>query len=153
MNKILKFLNILFNKKNDPAERMVKNEQSLPKFKRVYANCDLPEERHDFTLWDVICIRESELLERLYRHLITANEIIYYCHTYGVSCSVKTIKFGWCRLYLPYDKHDFKFGIYRSGTRYDIREISDLERFLPLYNFINDFVKKASEEYQYDKNL
>lgn len=130
-------------------------QNNKPKFVRVYSTNDLPKEPYSFMFWDVVYLEKEQLglFKKLYEHLSTASEIYYFCHKGGVSCSVNTKKFGWCKLELNFNKMFTEFGIYKSQTRYDINYDYQLNTYPPLYDFISDFIDKARKEYLEDRNL
>lgn len=141
MNKILRFFKHLIS------------EISKPGFIRVYSYEDLPKRFSSFGFWDTIEIDDEESLERIYKHISTASVIYYYCSKRAVECNVKTKKYGYCLLTLHYGLWGTEFGIYKSGTRYDIYNPSILTKCKPLYEFLEKFVSKAGNEYSYDRNL
>ena len=133
----------------------IKTKETLPKLprlKRVYSWGDLPKPVCGIW-WDTINISDQQSLEKIYKHLSTAWEIVYYCTETAVQCSVYTRKYGWCLLTLHYSLCFTEFGIYKSMTRYDIYNVSDVMKYMPLYHFIASFVKRCYAEYQNDKNL
>lgn len=124
----------------------------MPRLRRVYSWWDLPKERHNL-YWNSSYIHDQPSLERVYKHISTAYEIVYHANTHSVQCSVHTKKYGWCLLNLRYSLWFTEFGIYKSMTRYDIYSVSDVMKYMPLYNFLSSLIKKAYDEYQNDKNL
>lgn len=141
MNKILRFFKHLINK------------ISQPWFIRVHSYNDLPKGFNSSLFWNTNEIDDEELLEKIYKHISTASVIYYYCSERAVECSVKTKKYGYCLLTLHYGLWNTEFGIYKSRTRYDIYNLSTLEKFKPLYEFLKKFISKANKEYTHDKNL
>ena len=131
------------------------NKIIVDKLTCVYSYYDiLPPNNYNFGgYWNVIYVNEESKLEKIYKHIITADEIVYYCTKYSVQCKVNTKKFGWCLLNVHPGLNFTKFGIYKSNTRYDIQYAATLMCYLPLYGLLLDFLVDRISEYNKDINL
>lgn len=148
----MKWLKSLFRNCGKKQEEVVLKPKQ-PKFKRVYSFEDLPKEPAGFIFWDTIDVEDKTSLEKIYNHIITASNLVYYCSPGAIECTVRTKKFGWCLLTLRYGLDFTAFGIYRSGTKYDINYENQLREFEPLHSFLQNFVQRAADEYAQDRNL
>ena len=122
------------------------------KVKRVFSYSDLVFKSSSNSWTTVNNIdNKPELIDKVLYHLKTATDYRAYISSPYVECSCYTKKFGYVKCSFRHNFTFFEFGIYKSGTRYDIPyAIKDNEEFK---NFLQNKFGDLIKEYEEDKNL
>lgn len=147
--------NLLFKKKAEDSKPI----QQVPKQKaeRVFSYDELRLCTMGSTHWHTIDLNEPELVEKVHKHLMSAERIKIYCSEYGIEYSAILKDRGQvngsasinCLAY-------FTFGIRRASVRYDFRLNSEVKKDPRCQAFDlwwKELVIPIIEEYKKDRNL
>lgn len=128
-------------------------KKALMKEIRVITGREFHKPVGAFVSWNVTYIEKPEHLEKLYQHLVTSSRVYYRVSGEYITAYFDTKKWGLVYCGWQGNGMFFEFGIYQTGTRYDVNYAIGNNVHPQLTEFISDLSRRWRNEYNQDKNL